>query len=135
MPCLLKHVNEADAETKTRVAKLIAGYWKAQAIPAQMLVSPVTGRKISVDANGLPTGAFQSDYVMVKYPMSSLKIKNRDKRVLAYERPENYKKEGTNVLYADEHVEWVKMEEFEKQLKATQDWIASQGKEATTKDK
>jgi len=108
---------------------------KERAIPAQMLVSPVTGRAVKVDANGLLVGAFESDYVMVKYPMSSLKIKDRAKRVLAYERPENYKKAGTLVLYVDEHVDWVKMEEFEKQLKATQDWIAAQAKDATTKEK
>jgi hypothetical protein len=108
---------------------------KAQAIPAQMLVSPVTGRKVNLDANGQPASAFEPDYVLVKYPMSMLKIKDRAKRVLVYERPENYKKEGTLVLYVDEHVEWVKMEEFSQQLKATQDWIEAQGTGATTKDK
>jgi hypothetical protein len=108
---------------------------KAGAIPAEMLVSPVTGRKVNMDANGVVAASFEPDYVLVKYPMSLLKIRNRASMVLVYERPEDYKKAGTVVLYVDEHVAWVSMEEFTKQLKATQDWIATAAKETTTKEK
>jgi prepilin-type processing-associated H-X9-DG protein len=99
-----------------------------EAIPAEMLVSPVTGRKVKTDANGMPQGPFEPDYVLVKYPVVMLKIKESNKKVLVYERPEIYKNEGTNVLHVDGHVEWVKMEDFTKLLKATQEWIAAQEK-------
>ena len=102
---------------------------KDKALPAGALVSPVSGRQVKTDDKGLPQAGFEPDYLCVKYPMPLHKIKEAKTKVLAYERPENYKKEGTVVLYVDGHVEFVKMDEFQKQLKASQDWIAAQPKE------
>jgi prepilin-type processing-associated H-X9-DG protein len=102
---------------------------KDGAIPAQMLVSPAgERRKVKTDGKGMPEGAFEPDYILVKYAMTVPKIKESAKKVLAYERPEIYKSEGTHVLYVDGHVDWVKMDEFKAQLKATQEWIAGQEK-------
>jgi len=102
---------------------------KDKALPAGALVSPVSGRTVKTDDKGLPEAGFESDYLCVKYPMPLHKIKESKPKVLAYERPENYKNEGTAVLYVDGHVEFVKLDEFNKQLKATQDWIAAQPKD------
>lgn len=39
--------------------------------------------------------------------------------VLAYEKPVNHDHEGTNVLYLDSHVEWVKMDRLRRDLERT----------------
>ena len=44
--------------------------------------------------------------------------------VLAYEKLENYDDEGTNVLFLDYHVEWMKKDAFEKALEETKARIA-----------
>jgi type II secretion system protein G len=41
------------------------------------------------------------------------------RNVIAYENPENYDNEGTTVLFADSHVEYVNMEQFKKLLQDT----------------
>ena len=50
------------------------------------------------------------------------------RRVLVYERPENYKNKGTVVGYADGHSEWVKIDKFKEDLQATEKWLAEQAK-------
>ena len=41
--------------------------------------------------------------------------------VVAYEKPENHKGEGTVVLFLDSHVEFMTLEAFEQALNATQE--------------
>jgi prepilin-type processing-associated H-X9-DG protein len=101
---------------------------KEKALPAGALVSPASGRSVKTDAKGMPQAGFEPDYVCVKHTLPIHKIKDPKSKVLAYERPENYRDDGTAVLYVDGHVEYVKLEEFRRQLKATEDWIAAQGK-------
>jgi len=55
-------------------------------------------------------------YVPGAIPLS--KIKKPAEFILAYENTA-YQKEGTNVLFADGHVSWMKPEEFRKALEAT----------------
>jgi hypothetical protein len=95
-------------------------------------VSPVSGKRPKLNDKG--EFDFEPDYVYVRYAMTVGKIADSARMILAYERPENYKNEFTVVLYVDGHCAIVKMEEFNKQLKATQDWIAAQETEAK-KDK
>jgi prepilin-type processing-associated H-X9-DG protein len=99
----------------------------------EVFVDPASGRKPKPDDKG--GFAFEPDYVYLRYSMPVDKIADPAGAILAYERPENLKNEGTNVLYVDGHVMWVKMAEFSRQLKATQDWLAAHGAGATTKEK
>ena len=64
-------------------------------------------------------GKIPTDYVYMHLPVDA----DAD-LIMAYERPELNKGEGTNVMYPDTHVEWLEMPEFRKQLKKTQDWLA-----------
>ena len=82
---------------------------KIKYIDAGALVSPVSGRKMPVDAKGLPTG--KSDYVYVFHKPNSA-----GNLVRAYELPENYGNKGTNVLLVNGAVRWVDMPTFKKML-------------------
>jgi prepilin-type processing-associated H-X9-DG protein len=93
---------------------------------AGLLVSPLSGKKAKVLESG--ELGFEPDYVCLKYTMLAEAITTPAEMVLAYERPENYKNEKTAVLYVDGHVEILRIDEFQKQLKATQDWIAEHEK-------
>ena len=88
-------------------------------VPAEMLMSPTSGRKVRLDSAGKPIGPF--DYV---YLGAGLTAEADGGLILAYERPEINKFEGTNVLYADSHVAWVSMEEFQGDH-ATRAWDSS----------
>ena len=48
--------------------------------------------------------------------------------LLAYERPEINGGEGTHVLFADAHVQWLPMAEFKKALERTQAYLKKQEK-------
>jgi len=99
---------------------------------ARALVSPATGKNPNIlDSGEL---GFVPDYVYVFYPGPAVDVPRPQTKVMLYERPENYKNEGTLVAYVDGHVAWVKMDEFTKQLKASQDWIAAHEKTATTRE-
>ena len=96
------------------------------AMPPLALISPVSGRKLRKDGKGKPIGPFDYIYVVVStQPGGGLPP---GKRVLVYERPENYKDKGTVVGYADGHAEWVKMAKFKEDLQATEKWLADQAK-------
>ena len=95
-------------------------------LPARFLISPVSGRKLKTDKEGNPIGPF--DYIYVAVSTQGDGGLPRARRVLAYERPENYNNKGTVVGYADGHSEWVTIEKFKEDLKATQEWLAKQGK-------
>jgi hypothetical protein len=82
---------------------------KIKYINAGSLVSPVSGRKMPVDAKGLPTG--KSDYVYVFHKPNSA-----GNLVRAYELPENYGNKGTNVLLVNGAVRWVDMPTLKKML-------------------
>ncbi len=55
------------------------------------------------------------------------KIREPYRAILAYENPENYDGEGTNVLFLDTHVEFMKMPAFEKALAETNKRLGRQG--------
>ena len=96
------------------------------AIAANVLISPVSGRKFKKDDKGNPIGRFDYIYVVVSTgPAEGLRP---GQRVLVYERLETYKNKGTIVGYADGHSEWVKMEKFKADLEATEKWLAEQAK-------
>ena len=82
---------------------------KMKYIKTDMLVSPVSGRKMSTDAKGLPTG--KSDYVYVAHNRNS-----SGNLIRAYELPENYGNKGTNVLLVNGAVIWVNMSTFKERL-------------------
>ena len=87
----------------------------------KLFISPVSGRQ---------------DYVYIRL------ASNPDATMIcAYERPENYHNGKTLVLYADGHVSWVPLAQFQRDLKATQDYVAKNniqqpgGKTPATKPK
>ena len=43
--------------------------------------------------------------------------------ILAYERPENYNGEGTQVLLAGFNVRWMRQAQFERLLARTKEWM------------
>lgn len=82
----------------------------------KQLVSPMTGHAPPVFENGKLVGAV--DYVYI--PLDD----NADASLItAYEPLENYRGEGTHVLKASLAVQWVTADEFQKMLKATQDYV------------
>jgi len=86
-------------------------------ITANMLVSPVSGRKMRVDAKGLPLD--KSDYVYIV----NLDSVAPGQLIMAYERLENYKGRGTYVLYVNGAVAWLDRKEFDKALKSTNEYL------------
>jgi hypothetical protein len=102
---------------------------RVKAITGQMLVSPISGREITWDANGLLPEGFESDYVYVKYSMPLSKIPRPESMIVAYEKAKDYRNEGTVALFLDWHVQLLSAEEFARRLKASRDLIASQQKE------
>jgi prepilin-type processing-associated H-X9-DG protein len=82
---------------------------KAGTISKEMLESPsAKGKKIDTP-----------HYVYIQLPSSA-----SGDMLMAYEKPEINDNKGTNVLYADGHVEWVSMEKFKKDLAKTNKWLA-----------
>ncbi len=56
--------------------------------------------------------------------------------ILAYDNPEGLKsEEGVNVLYGDSHVQYVKMDEFKKQLDETTQRLGRKGRESSNNNK
>ena len=49
--------------------------------------------------------------------------------IMAYERPEINRGEGTTVLYVAGYVKWTKMPQFRRELQRTQEYIKKQGGE------
>lgn len=80
---------------------------------AGLLVSPASGREPPKIKDGQIVG--EVDYVYLPWPKLSA-IQRLTRAVVAYERPENYDGAGTNVAFADGHVEWMEREEFEAAL-------------------
>ncbi|MCK4623947.1 MAG: DUF3352 domain-containing protein [Phycisphaerae bacterium] len=95
-------------------------------LPAEMLMSPNSGRKVRKDSKGKPIPPF--DYVYLGAGLKTTDIPEPAMFILAYERPEINKNKGTNVLYADCHVAWVSMAKFHRDLAKTQKWVAENNK-------
>ena len=93
-------------------------------IPAKMLYSPKSGREPRIDSKGKPIGPIDYVYLGVELGSSA-----PGTLILAYERPEINRGEGTNVLYVAGFVKWVKMREFRRDLQRTQEYIKKQGGE------
>ena len=94
-------------------------------ISPRFLVSPVSGRKPPRMKDGEIVG--EVDYVLVEGMSSSAPVS----MVWAYERPENYQRKGTLVLFCDGAVRWLEMAAFEKALNATREYVKKgDGKEA-----
>ena len=87
-------------------------------ITAKMLYSPSSGRTPRLDAKGKPLG--EIDYV---YLGAQLGSDAPGDLILAYERPEINRGEGTNVLYVAGNVAWVTMAEFNRDLQRTREYI------------
>jgi prepilin-type processing-associated H-X9-DG protein len=68
----------------------------------------------------------RQDYVYIRLDSTN----NVDGSLIcAYERPENYQKRGTNVLYADGHVTWRTLAQFQMDLTKTQLYLAKNSSE------
>ena len=90
-------------------------------IDPEMLMSPTSGRKIRLDSKDNPIPPF--DYVYLGAGLKTTNIPKPSTFILAYEKPEINRFHGTNVLYADGHVEWVFMKKFQHDLARTKQWI------------
>ncbi len=90
--------------------------------PAQLLVSPSSGRKLRKDSKGKPMPPF--DYVYLGDGLTNAP----GGLIMVYERPEFNGNRGTNVLYVDYHVAWRTMDQFKRDLAKTQKWIAENNK-------
>ena len=88
-------------------------------ISAGHFFSPSSGRRVRADKDGKPIPPF--DYVYLA-PKKALP----DDAMVAYERPEINKGEGTWVLMADYRVEWVSMEEFVRRLTRSEQLLKEQ---------
>ncbi len=64
------------------------------------------------------------DYVLMKLPRLN-QIRRPESVILAYERPEFHDNEGTQAAFADGHVEWLSMEDFQAALKRTKKVMAN----------
>ncbi|MCD6377614.1 MAG: hypothetical protein J7L99_02045, partial [Planctomycetes bacterium] len=94
---------------------------KEKIIDAEMLMSPTSGRKVHFDSKSNPIPPF--DYVYLGAGLKTTDIPRPSRFILAYEKPEINRFRGTNVLYADGHVEWVFMKKFQHDLARTRQWI------------
>lgn len=83
-------------------------------ISEDMLTSPVGDRELD---DG------ESDYVYSYPGLRLAEISNHSEFVLVYERPENYDGRGTNVLFADGHVERLDRWEFDQALRRTEEAV------------
>jgi type II secretory pathway pseudopilin PulG len=91
---------------------------KKNIISNNCLLSPTSGRKPESDAEGKLVGG--PDYVYLGNVMGSDAPPNL---ILAYEPPQINNNEGAAVLFTDYSVRWVKMAEFQKLLKQTEEYI------------
>lgn len=91
-----------------------------------MFISPNSGRKLRLDAEGKPVGPF--DYVYLGKGTKPDDMRFPAGMILAYERPEINRFRGTHVLYVDGHVVWVTMERFNSDLKKTQAFLEKRAK-------
>ncbi|KKK96240.1 hypothetical protein LCGC14_2664740, partial [marine sediment metagenome] len=87
----------------------------------QALISPMSGRKLRRDAQGNPVGPF--DYI---YLGGRFKEEPQGNMLMAYERPENYRNEGTNVLTYQGSVQWMDMATFREALARAEKFIREQ---------
>ena len=87
-----------------------------KSVPAACLFSPHNPGGPKLNADGLPVPPFDYVYMPVKRnPPGNLMI--------AYERPELNKNEGTCILTYGSWVRWVDMAEFRRQLDRTQRFV------------
>jgi len=89
---------------------------------ANVFISPTSGRKAQTDAKGRLVG--RPDYVYLLAGIKEDDIKQAAKTIVAYERPEINGLEGTCVLYADGHVAWRTMAQFNADLAFTKKFLA-----------
>ncbi|MFW6132693.1 MAG: hypothetical protein ACOC8F_02260 [Planctomycetota bacterium] len=88
----------------------------------EMLVSPSAGGEPPRIEDGQLVG--NTDYVYVP-GLSSMHIDQLTPGIIvAYEKPECNRGEGTNVAFGDASVRWMEIEEFRRELKRTEDWLA-----------
>ena len=74
------------------------------------------------------------DYVLVDYGNVLISdVSDSDELILLYEKPENYDNKETVVAYADGHAEFVKIEDFKRQLRETKAWIKNRNKQLPSK--
>jgi hypothetical protein len=97
-------------------------------IEAESLISPASGRVPETDEEGLLMGP--ADYVYIRYPDGAEPEPGlAHQLIVAYERPEIYQNEGTNVLYIDGRAEHVSFDEFQRQLEQTRAWLRTRAGE------
>ena len=97
---LAMYASENNDDYPPDLTALTKGY-----ITPNTLVSPASGRKVHFDSRGNPIPPF--DYVYLGAGLKTTDIPKPSRFILAYEKPEINRFRGTNVLYADGHVEWV----------------------------
>jgi len=90
----------------------------------EVLVSPLSGRPPPKFVDGRLIG--EVDYIYMK--LSAAPPADAGELILAYERPELYRGKGTNVLFADSHVEFVSLPRFERALKRTKEHVKAAAK-------
>ncbi len=126
MGCMMYQVEEN--QLPPDLIKLV----EKNAIIPELLMSPNSGRKVRLDAKGKPIGPF--DYVYLGSDLKKDDIRDPGGTILAYERPEINRYQGTNVLYADGHVTWVSMARFQRDLNRTKTFLANRAKAEKKKD-
>jgi prepilin-type processing-associated H-X9-DG protein len=101
----LMYTNDHKGQMPASLEDLLSG--KKYIKDAKVLTSPIRPK----DFNG-------PSYVYSSIPVTMDKIKEPATFVVAYENTE-YQKEGTNVLFADGHVAWMKPAEFRTAMEKT----------------
>ena len=109
------YTNDYQGKTPPDFTPLLKGDYLSN---AKMLVSPTSGHKPPEIIKGKLIGKI--DYIFLAPSMRLADIPSPSQTIIAYEKPKINKNEGTNVLFADLHVEWLEMSRFNKLLKDSQ---------------
>jgi len=83
-------------------------------ITPDQLVSPISGRKTPQVKDGKFVG--EIDFVYTLAGKNAAIDDVSGDMIMLYERPENYKGKGTNVVYADGSRQWMDIKEFDRAL-------------------
>ncbi len=110
--CLMVYAADNNGRLPPNLGVLVGEYGL---IPGT-LVSPSSGRQPPKVKDGEIVG--DTDYEYIQLP-SLQAIGEASEAVIAYEKPENYRGEGTLALFADGHVQWVTVPRLRQLLTAT----------------
>lgn len=109
------------AENEDRIPQHLGELVTVEWVPLEILISP--SGKTPREGWDPKAGKVPGDYVYLRVPLDA-----PEGLIMAYERPELNKGEGTNVLHVDGSVRWVTPEEYAKLLADTKAWLAANRK-------